>query len=326
MVESNYWVWTAKETAELKSETLPAPAPDEVLVKTRFTAVSPGTEMALYMMTHVGFPDPNNKYAKYPHRGGYLNVGVVEAAGDKVAADWPAGTWVYSAAGHCQYSLRKPLADVWSAASKLPECLRGPEAALLGMVRIGYAASYVAPALIGETVAVLGAGLVGNFAAQIYNAAAANVVVVERDEFRRGIAKKCGLATVASVDDVARFFGTQPRTVVEATGVPQLSVEAMKLAARKGRAIILSSPRGEAPVNFYSQIHQKCISVIGAHANVIDDANAAQNLVISLAAQGKIQLVPCVTHIESWHDAPAIWNTYARGPEYRLGTVFDWER
>jgi threonine dehydrogenase-like Zn-dependent dehydrogenase len=326
MVESKYWVWTAKETAELATETLPAPADDEVLVKTRFTGVSPGTEMALYMMTHVGFPDPNNKYAKYPHRGGYLNVGVIEAAGAKAVASWPVGTWVFSSSGHCQYSLHKPAGEFWGAVHKLPESLHAPEASFAGMVRIGYTASYVAPSVIGETVAVFGAGLVGNFCAQLYNAAAANTVVIERDGFRRAIAERCGLAVVASIDDVTKYFGAAPQIVVEATGVPALCVEAMKLTARKGRMVILSSPRGEAPVNFYAHIHQKCIRVIGSHANAIDDAVAAQNLVIRLAAEGKVKVAPCLTHVVSWREAPSIWAIYAKGAPNRLGTVFDWEK
>ena len=326
MVESKYWLWPAKETSELKAETLSAPGPEEILVRTRYTAVSPGTEMALYTMTHVGFPDPNNKYAKYPHRGGYLNVGIVEAAGEKVAPAFPTGTWVYTAAGHCQYSIRKPLADMWSAASKLPDSLHGPEAALLGLVRIGYTAEYLAPAAIGETVAVLGAGMVGNFAAQIYNAASAEVVIVEKDAFRAEIAKRCGLAVVATLEEVAKHFGAAPRIVVEATGVPQLSVEAMKMVGRKGRVVILSSPRGEAPVNFYTHIHQKGAIVIGGHANTIEDGNAAQNLMIGLVAKGKVKLAPCVTHVVSWQEAPEVWKAYASGAKERLGTVLDWSK
>mgnify|MGYP001463949036 CR=1 FL=1 len=324
MVESKYWVWLAKETAELATETLGEPGADEILVKTRYTAISPGTEMALYMMTHVGFPDPKNKYAKYPHRGGYLNVGIITSAGKDVAKDWPVGSWVYSTAGHCEYSMRKPASGLWSGVSKLPDSLHKPEAGLLGMVRIGYTASHLAPSVVGETVTVLGAGLVGNFAAQIYKVAGADVVSVERDPFRAAIARKCGLNVVNSIEEVSGYFGAQPKIVVEATGVPQLSVEAMRLAAFKGRVVILSSPRGEAPVNFYKDIHQKCIMVIGVHANGIVDAEAAQDLVIKLACEGKIDLADCVTHHTTWDQAPSVWQAYAKGAKDRLGTWLDW--
>jgi threonine dehydrogenase-like Zn-dependent dehydrogenase len=324
MVESKYWVWTARETAELALETLGPAGADQVLIRTRYTGVSPGTEMALYMMTHVGFPDPANRYAKYPHRGGYLNVGIIEQAGADVADQWPAGTWVFSSAGHCQYSLARPAGDEWSSCYVLPETLHRPEACFLGMARISYTSPYLAPAGLGEKVAVLGAGLVGNFAAQLYNAQGADVLVVEKDAFRRGIAEKCGLKSVASTGEVAGFFGTAPRLVVEATGVPALCVEAFEMAAEGGRVVILSSPRGQAPVNFYKHIHAKVITVIGAHGKALAEKHAAARLMIEMAENGRLRLAPCLTQVEPWREAPATWNTYARGAADRLGTVFDW--
>ncbi len=323
MVESKYWVWPSKETAELRTETLADPGPHQILVKARYSAVSPGTEMALFMMTHVGFPDPNNKYAKYPHRGGYLHVGIVEKAGEKVADTYKPGTWVFSAAGHAQYALLTP-GDQWADAFILPEALHVPESPLLGLARIGYAADYLAPSRLRETVVVLGGGMVGNFAAQMYKVNGADVVLVEKDDFRRDIADKCGLETLSSIDDVAKRFPGGPHTVVEATGVPQLSVEAMKMAAQEGRVIILSSPRGEASVNFYTQIHAKLLTVIGAHAKCLKDPAATMRMVIALAAEGSIKLKPCLTHMVSWKDAPEIWATYAKGAPNRLGTTFDW--
>ncbi len=323
MVESQYWVWPAKEIAELQTETLSAPAPGEILVRTRYTGVSPGTEMALYMMTHVGFADPENTYAKYPHRGGYLNIGVIEAAGADVAEQWQVGTWVFSSAGHCQYSLARP-GDRWKRCLQLPEGLHNPESCFLGLARVAYTAIYVAPPALGERVAVFGAGLVGNFAAQLYAASGAEVLVVERDAFRREIAKRCSLRTVSSTGEIKEHFGADPQIVVEATGVPALCVEAMERVAQVGRVVILSSPRGEAPVNFYRHIHSKIIRVIGAHAKALDDSPESMDLIVGLVSSGKLKLVPCLTHIESWRDAPKVWNAYARGAKNRLGTVFDW--
>jgi 2-desacetyl-2-hydroxyethyl bacteriochlorophyllide A dehydrogenase len=323
MVESKVWVWTAAEKSELQTEAVAAPGPGQVLIKTRYSAISPGTEMALYMGTHVGFADPDNHYAKYPHRGGYLNIGIVEAAGEEAAADWPVGTWVYSAASHRRYALVDTTGP-WSC-RRLPEALQKPEAAYLGLVKVGYTAPYMAPSTLGKKIAVLGAGLVGNFAAQLYNASGADVVSVERDDFRRDIAEKCGLKTVGDTSDVEKALGEAPGIVVEATGVPALCVKAMEMAAQGGRVLILSSPRGEAPVNFYNHIHSKLISVIGAHGKAVTDGVAADRLLYSMAADGKVTLAPCVTHKASWKDAAEVWDTYAHNPVKRLGTILDWE-
>jgi len=325
MVESKYWVWPAKETSALQTETLEAPGPDDVLIETRFSGVSPGTEMALYTMAHVGFKDPDNHYAEYPHRGGYLNVGVVAEAGANAQEKCPPGTWVFSGATHSQYAISTPGDSGWAGCWALPEALQAPEAVYLGLAKVGYTAPYLAPAALGETVAVLGGGLVGNLAAQLYNVSGAKVVSVERDDFRREVALGCGLEAVSSIEEVEGHFGGAPELVVEATGVPELVVEAFKMAAQGGRVVILSSPRGEAPVNFYSQIHAKLITVIGAHTKAVTDSSAATRLMIDLVASGKLALKQLVTHVEPWQKAPEVWDTYARGPEERLGTVFDWQ-
>ncbi len=326
MTKSKYWAWTAKENAELRSEEIGAPGPNEVLIRTRYTGISPGTEMALYMMTHVGFADPKNTYAKYPHRGGYLNVGIVEEVGDDVKADFPPGTWVYSSAGHCQYSIASPHGGPARGCLRLSESLQVPEAAFLGMAQIGYTAPYLAPASLGQKTAVLGAGLVGNFAAQLYAASGADVAVAEKDSFRRAIAEKCGLTTVSDADELAERLGGEPSIVVEATGVPALCVKSFELVAQGGRVAILSSPRGEATVNFYNHIHAKVISVIGAHGKAVADGKAAGALMIELAGKGALDLAGVLTHVESWQDAPRVWEIYARGAQQRLGTVFDWEK
>lgn len=325
-MESKYWVWTARETSKLETEVLGAPGPEELLVRTLYTGVSPGTEMALYMMTHVGFGDAENHYAEYPHRGGYLSVGVVEEAGADVAAEWPAGTWVFSGSSHRQYSTLRPGGGIWSGCFRLPVELKAPEACFLGMARISYTAVHLAPAVLEEKVAVFGGGLVGNFAAQLYEASGANVILVERDEFRRGIAGECGLSTVSSTGEVVDYFGGAPEMIIEATGVPALCVEAFELVAEGGRVVILSSPRGEAAVNFYNHIHSKVIKVIGAHGKAVKDGAGATRLVVELAAAGKVKMKPCLTHVESWKDAPNVWDAYAGGAAGRLGTVFDWSR
>ncbi|MHC4714477.1 MAG: hypothetical protein ACYTAN_14600, partial [Planctomycetota bacterium] len=124
--------------------------------------------------------------------------------------------------------------------------------------------------------------------------------------------------------DVSDAFGAPPRLVIEATGVPALCVESFKLVAQGGRVIIVSSPRGEASVNFYNHIHAKVITVIGAHGKAVTDGSAATLLMIKLAEKGTVALDPCLTHTISWKDAPDAWNAYARGATERLGTVLDW--
>src|SRR5436305_4878537 len=63
---------------------LPAPAPNQVLVKTAVSAVSAGTELAVYTGTHQWLKDPNLPDWKFPFRPGYSAAGTVAAVGSAI--------------------------------------------------------------------------------------------------------------------------------------------------------------------------------------------------------------------------------------------------
>ena len=63
---------------------LPDPAPNQILVETEASAVSAGTELAVYTGTHQWLQDPNLPDWKFPFRSGYSAAGTVVAVGAKV--------------------------------------------------------------------------------------------------------------------------------------------------------------------------------------------------------------------------------------------------
>src|SRR5260370_8501605 len=69
---------------EVREVDLPEPAPNQVLVKTEVSAVSPGTELAVYTGTHQWLRDPNLPDWKFPFRSGYSAAGTVAAVGADV--------------------------------------------------------------------------------------------------------------------------------------------------------------------------------------------------------------------------------------------------
>src|SRR6478672_9079670 len=74
------------ETAVREVE-LPAPADNQILVATEVSAVSPGTELAVWTGTHQWLQDPNLPDWKFPFRSGYSAAGRVL----KVGKDFPGG-------------------------------------------------------------------------------------------------------------------------------------------------------------------------------------------------------------------------------------------
>src|SRR6476469_680128 len=69
---------------------LPPPGPDQILVATEVSAVSAGTELAVYTGTHQWLKDPNLPDWKFPFRPGYSAAGTIVAVGARVTG-WQAG-------------------------------------------------------------------------------------------------------------------------------------------------------------------------------------------------------------------------------------------
>src|SRR5204862_7170966 len=68
---------------------LPDPAENQILVTAEVSAISPGTELAVYTGTHQWLFDPNLPDWKFPFRSGYSAAGTVVAIGADVRACQP---------------------------------------------------------------------------------------------------------------------------------------------------------------------------------------------------------------------------------------------
>ena len=84
---------------EVREVELPSPAPNQILVQTEASAVSAGTELAVWTGTHQWLKDPNLPDWKFPFRPGYSAAGTVVAVGSDVRG-WKPGDRVTV---HCNY-------------------------------------------------------------------------------------------------------------------------------------------------------------------------------------------------------------------------------
>src|SRR5215471_21010266 len=83
---------------------LPPPAANQVLVATEVSAVSAGTELAVYTGTHQWLKDPNLPDWKFPFRPGYSAAGTVVAVGSDVRG-WKPGDRVSFPGNHASAEL-----------------------------------------------------------------------------------------------------------------------------------------------------------------------------------------------------------------------------
>src|SRR5207244_8430702 len=83
---------------------LPDPGPKQILVATEVSAVSAGTELAVYTGTHQWLKDPSLPDWKFPFRPGYSAAGTVVAVGAAVSG-WQPGDRVSYPGNHASAEL-----------------------------------------------------------------------------------------------------------------------------------------------------------------------------------------------------------------------------
>src|SRR2546430_15617954 len=151
-----FWVRSPGH-GEIRADTLPDPGPDEVLVRTRYSGISRGTETLVFQ---GGVP--TSQYATMrapfqegdfpgPVKYGYLNVGVVEE-GPPALLDRTV---------FCLYPHQTAYVVPASAVLPVPDDVPPMRAVLAGTVETAVNALWDAAPLVGDRITVLGAGMVG---------------------------------------------------------------------------------------------------------------------------------------------------------------------
>ncbi len=320
--------WETFEIAEVS-------APHEVVVKSARSLISAGTEIAMYSGAHSGFSRPNPP--PFPIDMGYALAGTVQAVGREVA-EWATGDRVVVYAAHGDWAV----CDVRTTRMwRLPPDVtmeQGALAVLGGISVVGVRQGKVA---LGETVVVLGLGLIGQFAAQLSRLSGARPVIgVDLFPHRVGIAEASGIRALnPDKSDIAQTVyditgGHMAEVVIEATGNPRVLPQALDLAGDGGRVVLLGSPRGTVEIDPYRAVHHKGISLIGAHARVSghpytlrDPWTRERNLdlVLRLFADGSLLGEGLISHRVQPDDVGEMYAMLVEHPRDFLGVLIEWD-
>ncbi|TPQ23282.1 zinc-dependent alcohol dehydrogenase [Streptomyces sporangiiformans] len=211
---------------EIRDVDLPDPAEDEVLVRALFSGVSRGTETLVF---RGGVPESQHTAMRAPFQEGdfpgpvkygYLSVGVVEE-GPKALI----GRTVF-----CLYPHQTRYVVPASAVTPLPESVPASRAVLAGTVETAVNALWDAAPLIGDRIAVVGAGMVGaSVAALLARFPAVRVQLVDANPARA---------------DLARALGIDFALPADAVGGCDLVVHASATEAGLARSLELLAPEG----------------------------------------------------------------------------------
>lgn len=321
---------------------LPDPAPNQILVACDVSAISAGTELAVYTGTHQWLKDPNLPDWKFPFKPGYSAAGRVVAVGSDIK-NWKPGDRVSYPGNHASHELLTighERGRLW----KLPEGMDPERAAVACIARYGFGAAVRVGISLGKSATVLGLGIIGQFALRSLIAAGAYPVVgIDEVAMRREAALAAGADHVIDpkagdvkqqLHDYLKRKGTE--VVADATGVPAAVPVAMSLACDGGQVVIVGSPRGKAQdVNFYDDLHRRYIEVTGAHGNMLFepahtrlagswDIDKAQNWLVNALHRGRLSLANLITHRIAPEGLGDAYEGLLRQKDTYLGVTMKW--
>lgn len=315
-----------------------APAEYELLVETLYSAVSSGTELAVLTNNQdIGHWRGN----PYPTGSGYAAVGRIIAVGDKVTG-FQTGDIVFLPASHASHhrvDSRNTLLV------KVPESVSPQDAVYVRFCAVSMTTLRTTSARPGDGVAVFGLGVVGNTAAQVFQASGYEVIGIDPMNLRRQKALACRLRHTLSPDEdlMDRWNEELPsvpcKLVLETSGTVEAVRDAVNLATIGAEIVLVGVPWLKSTKYSMSELLQpvftKYLHIRGgweweiptfptnfARGSVLQNLRHAMNLL----ARKEINVAPLRSHLLSPQDAESGYLGLLNNKEEYQSVVFDWTK
>jgi 2-desacetyl-2-hydroxyethyl bacteriochlorophyllide A dehydrogenase len=317
---------------EVRKEPLPDPGQEQVLVKTLFSGISPGSEMLIYrdqfptdMALDATIPSLTGTF-QYPLKYGYASVGRVIASGSQVPSGW-LDRLVFAFHPHESHFLAtsEELLPVPSGvAPEVATMLPNMETALTFMLD-------GAP-LFGEQVVVFGQGIVGLLlTALLAKMPLAGLVTLDLCPNRRLASLSLGAqatldpaelqrpARLMSLLAESRFYAGADLTY-EVSGRPEALDQAIGVTGFHGR-IVLGSwyGRKKAELNLGGAFHRSRIRLVSSQVSTISPEltgrwTKPRLLGLAWRMLGEINPASLITHSFNFSEAPAAYDLLDKHP------------
>jgi len=290
---------------------LPDPGAGEVLVRTLVSGISRGTEALVF---RGGVPESQYAVMRAPFQEGdfpgpvkygYLSVGVVETGPDDLR-----GRTVF-----CLYPHQTAYVVPAAAVTVVPEGVPPRRAVLAGTLETAVNALWDARPLVGDRVAVVGAGMVGLCVARLLTAIpGVTVTVVDTDATRAEVAEGMGGRFV----DPTRA-PTDLDLVVHASGTPEGLQLSLDLLGADGVVTDLSW-YGDAPVELSlgGRFHSARLGIRASQVGEISEARRsrrthADRLALALRLLADPAFDALLTGESSFDELPEVMGKLASG-------------
>ena len=261
-------VFTGERQINIESSPIPEPAPEEVLVQTKLSAISAGTEMLVYrnqfpqdLPLDATIEGLGQAFA-YPLTYGYTAVGEIIACGKNVNESY-LHQHVFAFHPHCSHFTTTP-----ESVMQVPHDMNAEDALFLANMETAVNLIQDGQPILGEKVLVLGQGIVGLLVtALLATFPLEELTTVDALESRRRSATEAGghqsVAPEALTD-------TDFDLVFELSGNPPALNTAIDRVGYGGRVVVGSwYGQKQASLNLGGRFHRNRVQIISSQVSTI---------------------------------------------------------
>ncbi|MCG8650524.1 MAG: bi-domain-containing oxidoreductase [Pirellulales bacterium] len=276
---------------------------------------------------------------------GYSGAGVALEVGDQIGSIRQGQLVAYAGEPHAEIIRGRKRLSI-----PVPEGVSAKEAAFVALGSIAMQAVRRAEPQVGETIAVLGLGLVGQLVAQLITASGARVIGCDLHQSRMDLAMKLGTEAVFPagdqfVDQVRQYTGGVgvDRVMICAAGKSNVPVQqAVKIARDRGRLVVvglvgldvpceefymkeldLVISRSYGPGRYDPQFEDAGVDYPLSYVRWTEERNMAEFL--RMIAANKVQVEPLVSHEYTVDQAADAYAMIMDNPNQTLAVMLKYD-
>jgi bacteriochlorophyllide a dehydrogenase len=325
-------VFTDRRKVEVLEVTAPEPAPHDVVVETRFSWISNGTEGSFLRGERINGETPYREGDPwpFPYTAGYQSTGIVMDVGTEVSGIQP-GDWVFCTVGRVEGMFEpfaghiSPKVVHYSQIWPLPEGVSPEAVSGLVLVQVGYNCGTRPPVAVGDTALVIGDGMVGHWAAQTLHWRGATVIFAGKHDERLALfGGKRGrhLVNVTKEplgDAVEELAPRGLHLLVDTVGVLQTVRDCLPFMRQDGHIVSAGFNRTDSLLDVQKLRfgEQTFYSPSGWQKKRMDEA-------LALIAAGYLDTASLITHRFPVDEAARAWRLILDRTEPVLGVILTW--
>jgi predicted dehydrogenase/threonine dehydrogenase-like Zn-dependent dehydrogenase len=240
---------------------------------------------------------------------GYCHVGQVLDAGE--VPGFAAGDRVVSNSPHAEVVSASP-----AFAARIPASVSDEQATFTPLAAVALQGLRLLDAKPGETVVVMGLGLIGQLAVRLLRARGVNVIGIDPDAAKRADAKQAGASLATLLPG-----GVAGVLITASTSSDEPVNQAARLCRRRGRVVLVGvTGLTLNRADFYENEVSFQVSRSYGSADASDPSSARANFdeVLALMASGTLDVAQLLTSRHPFASAPQIYDDLRRPGAYGL--------